>query len=156
MQYSQGPLVLRHTNLPIQSGSSLRLAMDMQKLEIGAMIQHNWNERGRENVIGALINNSLTACGIVNGNVDSDIFNTWLEKILVPELPKNSVIIMDNAAFHKGHRTEKILSEYGHKLKFLPTYSPDLNPIERRWAQAKSIRRKHNCSTLEIFQKYLA
>ena len=35
---------------------------------------YNWNARGRENVIGALINNSLTACGIVNGNVDSDVF----------------------------------------------------------------------------------
>ena len=43
---------------------------------------HNWKSRRRENVIGALINNSLTACGIVNGNVDSDIFNTCLEKIL--------------------------------------------------------------------------
>ena len=116
---------------------------------------HNWNAGRRENAIGALINNSLTACGIVNGNVDSDTFNTWLEKILVPELPENSVIIMDNASFHKGHRTEEILSEHGHKLEFLPTYSPDLNPIERRWAQAKSIRRKHNCSTIEIFQKYL-
>ena len=74
---------------------------------------HNWNARGRENVIGALINNSLTACGIVNGNVDSDIFNTWLEKILVPELPKNSVIIMDNPAFHKDHRTKEILMNMG-------------------------------------------
>ena len=117
---------------------------------------HNWNAGRRENVIAALINNSLTACGIVNGNVDSDTFNTWLEKILVPELPENSVVIMDNASFHKGYRTEEILSEHGHKLEFLPTYSPDLNPIERRWAQAKFIRRKHNCSTIEIFQKYLA
>lgn len=116
---------------------------------------HNWNARGRENVIGALTNNSLTACGIVNGNVDSDTFNTWLEKILIPELPKNSVVIMDNAAFHKSLKTKEILSENGHELEFLPPYSPDLNPIEHKWAQAKTIRRKHNCSTFELFQKYL-
>ena len=102
-----------------------------------------------------MIKNSLIACGIVNGNVDSYTFNTWLENILVPELYENSIIIMDNASFHKGHRTKEILSEHGYKLEFLPTYSPDSNPIELRWAQAKSIRRKHNCSTLEIFQKYL-
>ena len=41
---------------------------------------YNWNVKERENIIGALVNNSLTACGIVNGDVDSDIFNTWLKK----------------------------------------------------------------------------
>jgi len=116
---------------------------------------HNWNARGRENVIGALVNNSLIACGIVNGNVDSDTFNTWLEKILIPELPKKSVVIMDNASFHKSLKTKEILSKYGHDLEFLPPYSPDFNLIEPKWAQAKAIRRKQNCSTLELFQKYL-
>ena len=115
---------------------------------------YNWNVKGRENVIGALVNNSLTACGTVNGNVDSDTFNTWLEEILIPELPKNSVVIMDNAAFHKSLKTKEILAEHGHELEFLPPYSPDFNPIEHKWAQAKAIRRKHNCSTLELCQKY--
>ena len=54
----------------------------------------------------------------INGNVDSDTFNTWLEKILVPELPRNAVMILDNAAFHKGLRTKEILNEHGHKLEF--------------------------------------
>ena len=45
--------------------------------------------------------------------------------------------------------------EHGHELEFLPPYSPDLNLIENKWSQAKSIRRKHECSTLELFQKYL-
>ena len=108
---------------------------------------YNWNARGRENVIGALINNSLTACGIVNGNVDSDVFNTWLEKILIPELPENSVIIMDNAAFHKGHKTKEILSKDGHKLEFLPPYSPDLNLIPEYFIKSKSKR-----NVVKIFQ----
>ena len=80
---------------------------------------YNWNAKGRENVIWALVNNSLTACGLVNGNVDSDTFNTWLEKILIPELPKNSVVIMDNAAFHKSPKTKDILAKYGYDLEFL-------------------------------------
>ena len=116
---------------------------------------YNWNTKGRENVIGALVNNSFTACGLVNGNVDSDTLNTWLEKILIPELPKNSVVIMDNASFHKSLKTKEILTKHGHELEFLPPYSPDFNLIEHKWAHAKAIRRKHNCSTLELFQKYL-
>ena len=71
--------------------------------------RYNWNAKGRENIIGALIKNSLTACGIVHGNIDSDTFNTWLEKILIPALPKNSVVIMDNAAFHKSLKKKEIL-----------------------------------------------
>ena len=116
---------------------------------------YNWNAKGRENILGALINNSLTACGTVHGNIDSDTFNTWLEKILIPELPKNSVVVMDNASFHKSPKTKEILAEHGHELEFLPPYSPDFNLTEHKRAQAKAIRRKHNCSTLEIFQKYL-
>ena len=116
---------------------------------------YNWNAKGRENIIGALINNSLIACATVHGNIDSDTFNTWLEKILIPELPKNSVVIMDNASFHKSLMTKEILTKHGHDLEFLPPYSPDFNPIEHKWAQAKAIRKKHNCSTLKLFQKYL-
>ena len=77
------------------------------------------------------------------------------EKILIPELPKKSVVIMDNASFHKSLKKKEILSEHGHELEFLPSYSLDLNLIEHKWAQAKAIRRKHNCLTLELFQKYL-
>ena len=58
-----------------------------------------------------LVNNSLTACGTVNSNVDSDTFNTWLEKILIPELAKNSVIIMDNASFHKSLMTKRDINQ---------------------------------------------
>ena len=61
----------------------------------------------------------------MNGNVDSNTFNTWLEKILIPELPKNSVVIMDNAAFHKSLKTKEILTKHGHELEFLPPYPPD-------------------------------
>ena len=59
------------------------------------------NARARTNVISGLSGDSLIGCGIVNANVDTDVFNTWLEKILIPDLPQNSIIVMDNASFHK-------------------------------------------------------
>ena len=98
---------------------------------------------------------SLIGCGIVNANVDTDVFNTWLEKILIPDLPQNSIVVMDNASFHKSDKTTKILSEHRHKIEFLPPYSPDLNPIEFKWAQAKSIRRKLHCDTFELFASHI-
>ena len=116
---------------------------------------HNWNAKGRKNVIAALTGSSLIGCGIVGGNVDTAVFNTWIEKILIPDLPINSVVIMDNATFHKSHKTRKLIENNGHKIEFLPPYSPDLNLIERKWAQAKSIRRKYDCNISELFAYHL-
>ena len=115
----------------------------------------DWNAKGRANVISGLFGDSLIWCGIVNANVDTDVFNTWLEKILIPDLPQNSIVVMDNASFHKSDKTTKILSEHRHKIEFLPPYSPDLNPIEFKWAQAKSIRRKLHCDVFELFASHI-
>ena len=62
---------------------------------------------------------------------------------------------MDNASFHKRKDILDFIYQSGHYPLFLPPYSPDCKPIEHKWAQAKAIRRKHSCSTLELFQKYL-
>ena len=64
------------------------------------------------------------------GSCNSEVFNAWLEEILLPALPKGSVLVMDNAAFHKSARTKEMIEKSGCTLLFLPTYSPDLNPIE--------------------------
>ena len=55
----------------------------------------------------------------------------WLEHHLIPELQEQSVLIADNASFHKTKKTIEIVEKYGHKIIFLPSYSPDLNPIEK-------------------------
>ena len=49
---------------------------------------------------------------------------------------------MDNAAFHKNNKTQKVIKNSGHTLEYLPPYSPDPNAIEHKWAQAKAIRKK--------------
>jgi transposase len=77
----------------------------------------------------------LLNCQIPNYNNDSLFFNTWLEHHLIPELQEQSVLIADNASFHK---TIETVEKYGHKLIFLPSYSPDLNPIEKFWAALKA------------------
>ena len=76
------------------------------------------------------------------GSTNKAIFKIYLKEILMPSLPKDSYIIMDNASFHKGEEIEEIIKSAGVNLIYLPTYSPDLNPIEKKWAQVKSYYRK--------------
>jgi transposase len=103
--------------------------------------KHDWGAKGRTNVIAALIGATLIAVGLVNESVDTNVFTCWVDKFLLPNLPDKSVIVMDNAAFHKGKEMQGMIENAGHTLLYLPPYSPDLNPIEKKWAQAKRIRR---------------
>lgn len=113
--------------------------------------EKDWHARGRINAIGAIINNKLLTVSLFDSNIDSDIFYSWLEKDLIPKLPKESIIVMDNATFHKRLDMQEIIQKNNHTLLFLPPYSPDLNPIEHKWSEAKSIRRKERCSTENLF-----
>ena len=70
---------------------------------------------------------------------------------LLPMLDKPSVIVMDNASFHKKKDIIELIQYSDHTLEFLPVYSPDLNPIEHTWAYLKHIRKKTSCSIDHLF-----
>lgn len=70
------------------------------------------------------------------------VFETWLEEQLLPALPYGSVIICDNASFHKDGRIEALIQQAGCYLLYLPPYSPNLNPIEHQWFILKNRMRK--------------
>jgi len=79
---------------------------------------------------------------LYTGTMNSELFNHYLEHCLLPELEQGTVVIMDNASFHKSELTEQLIKDKGCRLLFLPPYSPELNPIEKIWAVLKSqIRR---------------
>jgi len=113
---------------------------------------HNWQARGRTNAIGALVGKLLLTVGLFNININAGVFYTWVAEDLLPKLSANVVIVMDNATFHKRADIHKAIRDAGHTLEFLPPYSPDLNPIERKWAQAKQRRRKLQCSIDQLFK----
>jgi transposase len=77
-----------------------------------------------------------------DGTVDSTLFETWFELCLLPALPEKSVIVMDNASFHRKSRLFPLADTSGHRLIFLPPYSPELNPIENFWSWLKRHLRK--------------
>ena len=67
----------------------------------------------------------------------ASVFEDWFEEELLKKLPKDHVIIMDNAAFHKKEVLYQIAKKYSQELIFLPPYSPEYNPIEHTWSALK-------------------
>ena len=71
--------------------------------------QRAWGERGRINIIGALLDNRLITVSLFEGTINTATFNSWIEQELIPQLPANSVVVMDNAAFHRSQRTRDLI-----------------------------------------------
>ncbi len=97
---------------------------------------------GRVNMIAALCGKELFAPFTVEGSCNRDVFETWLEKCLIPRLKPGQKLVLDNATFHKGGRIEELVKSVGCEVWYLPQYSPDLNKIEKCWSWLKSRIRK--------------
>jgi len=95
------------------------------------------------NVIGGYLNGIVMALRIYAWATHSEWFCEWFEHILIPLLKPNSVIVLDNATFHSRTFLPVIAEAYGHKILWLPKYSPDKNPIEHIWANLKNWLRNY-------------
>ena len=91
----------------------------------------------RTNVIAAKIGDRLVASQCDSQNRTSHLFVEWFCKTLLQCNPKDVTVMMDNASFHPKKRLCHLARRHGIHLLFLPPYSPDLNPIEKVWANMK-------------------
>lgn len=91
----------------------------------------------RESFVAGLYEGKFLAPMCFQGTCNTELFTAWLEKVLLPELPKGKVLILDNASFHRSEKAKSLVEKAGCKFLFLPPYSPDLNPIEKYWANLK-------------------
>jgi len=91
-------------------------------------------------LIAARMDGRFTAPVLFEGASDAVVFNAWLDRMLCPLLNAKHVVIMDNASFHKGSETARLIARTGASLLFLPPYAPELNPIERDFANLKRSR----------------
>jgi transposase len=96
----------------------------------------------RVSIIGALNQGKVLAPCVFEGHCNSELFEAYVENILVPILKPGQTIILDNASFHKSKRIKKLIEYTGCTVLFLPPYSPDLNPIEHFWFAIKHSVRK--------------
>ena len=69
--------------------------------------------------------------------------------MLIPELPRDAIVVMDNLSSHKGPRGRELIEAAGARLVYLPPYSPDVNPIENAFAKLKALLRKAAERTIE-------
>jgi transposase len=78
----------------------------------------------------------------VEGATTARVFETYVERVLVPNLSRGQVVVMDNLSAHKGERIRELIEGCGCELVYLPSYSPDLNPIEEAFSKIKGLIRK--------------
>jgi transposase len=93
-------------------------------------------------LIAALHHHQLIAPLVFAGTCNTALFEAYVEHCLVPILKPGQVVICDNARFHQSAKARQLIEEAGCTQKFLPPYSPDLNPIEHYWFPLKQRVRK--------------
>jgi transposase len=122
-----------------ESGIDLRIANERGWGKKGEILvgKKSGKYYQRTNIIAGYVGKKCIAPFIFNGKCNSESFNKWIEEVLIKVLKAGQVVIMDNATFHKTERTKKLIEEAGCQLVYLPAYSPDLNPIEKYWANMK-------------------
>jgi transposase len=74
--------------------------------------------------------------------INAASFEEWVEKCLAPTLSKGDIVVMDNLSSHKGPRVEQLIKAAEAELRYLPPYSPDMNPIEKAYSKLKAFLRK--------------
>lgn len=92
--------------------------------------------------VGAFTLRGFIAPWVIDGAINRDAFETYVEKALLPELKTGDVVIMDNLSSHKGPRVRAMIEVASAKLLYLPPYSPNFNPIEMAFSKLKALLRK--------------
>lgn len=100
--------------------------------------------KGKVSLIAAISNQGMNAeaCLVHEGSVDTAAFLSYLKDVLLPTLQPGQIVIMDNFTIHHNSKVRELIQSKGCNLLYLPTYSPDFNPIEYLFAKVKAFIRK--------------
>jgi transposase len=121
------------TNLTRRYGRSPRGARVSEKTPCG-----RWETT---TFLGALRAEGFIAPLTVEGALNGSMFRAWVEQHLVPVLEPGDIVVMDNLSSHKVTGVRQAIEAAGAELRYLPPYSPDLNPIELAFAKLKKLLR---------------
>jgi transposase len=92
--------------------------------------------------VAGLRHNGLTAPMVIEGPMTGEVFRAYVQQCLVPTLRRNDIVVMDNLRAHKVAGIEEAIERAGASARYLPKYSPDLNPIELVYSKFKDYLRK--------------
>jgi transposase len=106
--------------------------------------------------VGALRQDGMKAPCVFDGPINGEAFLAWVEQFLVPTLRPGDIVVMDNLSSHKVKGIREAIEAAGATLRYLPPYSPDLNPIEQFFAKLKALLRKAAARTRETLDDAIA
>jgi transposase len=146
-----------------ESGADLSMTNDYARAEGGerAKAAKPHLSGSKFSIIGAIGITCVIAAMYIQAAVNTEIFRTFVEKLLYPKLGIGKYVVMDNIGFHKGDSIIKLIESTGAKVVFLPPYSPDLSPIEKMWSKIKEILKRskprsnaefHNALTIALHE----
>lgn len=107
----------------------------------------NWGKN--VTLLSSITAEGVGPCLAVEGPTTREVFEAYLERILVPSLKPGRIIVLDNLSAHKGGRVKEIIEARGCEIVYLPPYSPDFNPIEQAFSKIKGLLRKAQARTRE-------
>jgi transposase len=98
-------------------------------------------------MISSIRFDGTTACMALEGATDTESFRAYVQAVLLPTLRPGDMVVMDNLSAHKSDPTLALITQAGAQVRFLPAYSPDLNPIEMMWSKVKNSLRAMEART---------
>jgi len=106
-------------------------------------------------LVAALCIDGVTAPYVIDGAMDGATFVAYVEQVLAPTLAKGDIVFMDNLRTHKVQGVREAVAAVGATVRYLPAYSPDLNPIEQAFAKLKAALRKGAARTVAALIKLI-
>jgi transposase len=101
-------------------------------------------------LIAALCTEGICCSTVVDGAINAEVFQAFVEQVLAPQLQAGDVVVLDNLSSHRGTHIRQLIETAGATLLFLPPYSPDFNPIEMIFSKIKQLLRSMACRTREV------
>lgn len=132
-----------------ESGSHIGMTRDYARAPKGKRA-HGRAKRNRGNaatMIRAMGIDGLRTLMTIEGPTTADVFEVFVEQMLIPELKRDDVVVLDNVGAHKPDRIADKIRAAGAHVLFLPPYSPDLNPIEQCWSKLKGTLKSFGATT---------
>lgn len=108
-----------------------------------------WGHWKTTTFVAALRAGEVTAPCVFDGPIDGESFRAYVEQFVVPTLRQDDIVMMDNLSSHKVAGVREAIEAAGAELRYLPAYSPDLNPIEQFFAKLKALLRKAAARTVD-------
>jgi transposase len=134
-----------------ETGASTNMARRYGRCPRGERLLSSapWGHWKTTTFVAALRVGEVTAPCVLDGPMDGESFRAYVEQCLVPTLRQGDIVVMDNLASHKVAGIKQAIEGAGAELRYLPPYSPDLNPIEQLFAKIKALLRKAAARTYD-------